>query len=521
VSHCFGIVCLFVIPFILLLSCTKKSTEGLNVFRYPIESEPTTLDWSVMEDHIDFDVLSNVHYGLARYDRQLNVIPSLAEKWEISPDGKTYSFFLRDSKWSDGVPVRAQDFVYSWLRILEPKRSSPYAYVLFDVENAEQFNHGKISDPALIGISAPDDKTFQVKLKHPASFFIHIAAFQLTFPMRQDIVDAHPNDFTEPNFIRTTGPYRITHWTHNLKITLETNPYFFGEKPKIPKVEYLIVREESTGLNMFDRGEIDVVNRLPSFDHEALKKRPEYKCLPNLRMNYYGFINDRAPFNKVLVRRAFNHALDRTKLIQKVKSNKLPAQYWIPEGMLAHDATVGLRFDPKLAKKELSEAGYPEGKEFPKITLFYDTNGTNKNVAEAVVESWKTILNIPNIEMHGQDIKGHITEIRKGIPNIFRLGWGADYPDPQSFMDLFKSNSGNNHLRWGNKKYDSLVDKADVVLNTQERVALYENAQRLLLEDEVALIPLMQETIEMLVSQRVKNFTVDPLENPRISESSF
>jgi oligopeptide transport system substrate-binding protein len=504
------------------MACTKRGTiEPAGMFLYPIETEPPTLDWSLMDDHVSFDVLSNIHHGLTKYDRNLKIIPALSDRWKLSDDGKIYTFHLREAKWSDGKPVTAADFLYVWKRILEPKRAAAYAYVLFDVVNAFEYNSGQITDFNSVGVKALDDKTFEIRLKSPRAYFIHISAFQISFPMRQDLVEAHPTDFTESAHMQSTGPYRMKQWVHDSQITLETNPYYYGEKPKIPNVRYLIVKEDSTALNLFMQGKLDVAMRLPSLELDRLKKLPEYSNSPNLRGYYYGFNTTKKPFDKVLVRKAFTHAVDRNGLVAVLKSPKIATTSWIPQGMLGYDPKIGLGYDPELAKKYLAQAGYPNGKGFPPIVLMYDSLEMNKLVAEKLQFAWKTVLNVSNIEIQPQEFKVHLDQARAGVPNIYRMGWGADFPDPHTFMDLFTSTSGNNLTGWKNKDYDRLVSQAVSILDPAVRTQLYTKAQKLLLENDTVILPLFQETLERLTKPRVLDFTIDSLENPRISEASF
>jgi len=501
-------------------ACTKKSGAPKNIFRYPIESDPPTLDWSLVHDHVSFEVLHSLQDGLTQHDGNLNVVPALASRWEISQDGKTYTFYLRDdAKWSDGVPVKAEHFVTGWRRLLDPKHAAEYAYFLFDVENAQEYNSGQVTDPSLIGIKALDEKRVQIRLKYPAGYFLHIPTFAITAPQRDDVIQAHPKDFTEPQHLRTTGPYRLIEWKHDSKLTFEPNPYYYGKKPAIEKIEFLVVKEDSTALNLYERGELEVAMRIPALDLDRVKRWADYRSSPVLRGYYYGFNTNLKPFDNVLVRKAFAHAIDRKELVALLKGGQLPAKAWVPRGMFGYDNNVGIDYNPSLAKSFLAKAGFPNGKNFPRVTLMYDSTELNKLVAERLQFAWKNVLNIPDIELTTQEWKVYLDTLSHNTPALWRMGWGADYPDPHNFLDLFTSKSGNNHTHWRNPRYDSLILAGAKNMNPTERIEIYKKAQQILLEEDAAIIPLFQQSVDMVVKPYVQNFVVDPLENPKIKEA--
>lgn len=507
--------------FVAFAACTKQSTTVQNEFRFPIESDPPTLDWNKATDHVSIQVLYLLEEGLTKHDPQLNIQPALAEKWDISPDGKTYTFHLRDVKWSDGVQVKAQDFVAGWQRLLEPTTAAEYAYFLFDIENASEFNAGKVKDFSKVGVHALDDKTLQVTLRYPASYFLHIPSFPVCYPQRADILAANPTQYTEPPNLRSTGPYRLSKWEHDSKLFLEPNPYYYGPKPAISKMYFYVVKEDSTAISLYEQGQLDVALRIPSLDLDRVKKWPDYRSVPILRGYYYGFNVEAKPFDNVHVRRAFAHAINRDEIVAALKGGKLASNSWVPKGMFGYESEVGLAFDPKAAKEELAKAGYPDGKGFPAVKVMYDSLEMNKMVAEKMQFAWKSVLGIPQVELATEEWKVYLDTMTHNTPQIFRLGWGADYPDPHNFLDLFTSVSGNNNTHWKNKTYDSLILAGAKSQNSEERLGIYKKAQKLLLEDDAAIIPLFQESIEMVVKPHVQNFVVDALENPRVQDASI
>ncbi|MBI4405094.1 MAG: peptide ABC transporter substrate-binding protein [Deltaproteobacteria bacterium] len=485
-----------------------------NTLRFPIPSEPPTLDWSLSNDHVSQQIIYQLQEGLTTHDNKFNVRGALAHRWEISKDGKTVTFHLRDAKWSDGVSVRAADFVFSWQRLLNPKHAAEYAYFLYDIENALEYNTAKLQNPDAVGVKALDDKTLQVKLKNPVAFFPHITTHPITFPQRQDIVEAHPKDFTEAKHLRTTGPFILSQWTHDSKLVLEPNPQYYGDKPTLDRVELLVIKEDSTALSLYETGHLDVALRIPPLDFDRVSKWPDYRSVPYLRGYYYGFNITLKPFDNIWVRKAFAHATDRKEIVKVIKGQKIPSISWVPRGMPGHEPDIGLTYDPDTARSCLSKGGYPSGKNFPSVTLMYDTLEMNKMVAENLQFQWKTVLGIQNIDLQPQEWKVYLDTLTRNPPQIFRMGWGGDFPDPHNFLDLFLSNSGNNNTRWKNKRYDDLILAGSVSRNQSERMSKYREAQKLLLQQEAVIIPLFQETFEMVIKPYVENFVIDELEYP-------
>jgi len=478
-------------------SCTS-SPERVEekVFRVNIGTEPPSLDWSRATDHVSFNVVVNLMVGLTEFDRNLEPTPMVAKSWEMLEGGKKIRFHLRDDVlWSDGRKVRAQDFVYSWRRLLNPRTASEYAYIIFDIVNAEEYNQGKVTDPALLGVKALNDETLEVTLKYPAPYFLAITTFEVTFPQREDIVEQYGERWTDPAHIVTNGPFLLASWKHENEIQLKANPDFFLGKPAIDRVEMAMVNEKTTALAMYERGQFDFIDNksIPIFEKRRMNERPGYQVVPQLRGYYYGFATHRKPFDDVRVRKAFALAIDERVFPKVLHGGERPTKSWIPPGMLAYNPEIGLSFNAAEAKRLLAAAGYPNGEGFPKVTLGYNTDETHKTVAEAIQGLWKRNLGVL-VRLENQEWKVYLSNLLRDPPQIFRLGWGADYPDPNNFMNLFTSNSGNNNTRWKNKRYDELVKRAARELSPEKRTELYNEAQRILCETDVPIVPLFVTT---------------------------
>ncbi len=499
------LLAIFAIVLIALAACKSAAKNGANdQFRVNLGTEPPSLDWSLATDHVSFNVISNLMVGLTEFDKELKPVPVIAKSWDISDGGKRIVFNLRDDvQWTDGKKVRAQDFEYSWKRLLNPKTASQYAYILFDIANAQEYAEGTLKDPSAVGVKADNDQTLVVTLRHPASYFLAITTFEVTYPQRQDVIEKHYSRWTEPENIVTNGPFRLASWKHENQIALSANGNYFRGKPAIDKVTMYMVNEKTTAITMFEQGNLDFVDdhSIAPLDKPRLSKLAGYKLVPQLRGEYYGFAVDRKPFDNPKLRKAFALAIDREVFPKILQGGQTPATSWIPPGMLGHNPKIGLAFNPNEARKLLSEAGYPDGKGLPTIVLGYNTQDDHKLVAEAIQSMWQKYLNVV-VKIENQEWKVFLKKLQSDPFPVFRAGWGADYPDPDNFMKLFTSNSGNNHGRWKNAKFDQMLEQAARESDGAKRTQIYDEAQRLLSEIDAAIAPLFWKAEATILSPK-------------------
>ncbi len=495
----------------LITACSGGNDDTRQVFRMPISNEPPTLDWTLATDSVSFDILTNIMEGLTQYDVNMEPIPAIARHWEISDNGRIITYYLRDDVfWTDGQPVKASDFEYSWKRLLNPATAAQYAYFLFDIENAYEYNSGKITDPSKVGVSAKSDLVLEVRLKKPVVYFPSITTFMVTFPQRKDIVEKFGDRWTDPDKIVTNGPFKLTKWKHEYKLELSANDKFYEGRPSLDAILAYVVREKTTALTLYETGELEMVE-LPPVAIPHFKKHKEFDSLPQLRGYYYGINVTKAPFDNPLVRRAFAHSIDRSRLPLLLKGGEFPTSSWIPKGMFGYNPDIGAKFNPVTAQKLLAQAGYPDGTGFPETVAMYNTNDTNRLIGEFLQAQWKEYLNV-NIQLESQEWKVFLNRLQVDPPQVFRLGWGADFPDPDNFMNLFISTSGNNRLRWSNSRYDELVALGATLNNPKERQSVYDEAQRILTETDTAMIPLFVSTQNLLIKPYVSGFEINPME---------
>ena len=496
---------------VLLCACMRSEDRSPpRVLRINLETEPPTLDWNLATDGVSIIAIEQLMRGLTRLGPDLVPEPDLAESWRASADDRTYTFRIRQGVvWSDGAPLVAQQFVDSWHRLLDPATAAEYAYCLFGIKNARAFNSGKLGDFSQVGVRAPDDRTLVVELDAPLVYFPALVNFMVTFPLRADLVARFGAHWTDPGNLVTLGPFVLDEWRHDYRMVLRANDRYWQGRPPLDRITAYMVNEGSTALVLFEQGLIDLV-RIPPLEIRRYEGRPEHLRRALLRGYYYGFNVKKPPFDDARVRRAFALAIDRSKFPELLRGGELPWPSWIPPGMPYANPALGLPFDPERARSLLREAGV-DPTQLPPVQIVYNNDQTHKLVAELVQAFWRDNLGV-RVELQNREWKVFLAELGNDPPQVFRLGWGADFPDPDNFMNLFTSYSENNHTRWGNPRYDDLVERAAREPEPGPRQRLYDEAQRLLVEEDVPMVPLFVTTANFAVQPRVKGFVPSPLD---------
>jgi oligopeptide transport system substrate-binding protein len=474
--------------------------------------EPETLDWNRAHTTVETFILTNMMDGLVQFDSNMQIAPALASSWKMSGDGKTYTFKLRPGvKWSDGVPLKAKDFVYSWKRLLNPATAAAYAYFLFDVQGAEAFNKGTIKDFSKVAVKALNDQTLQVKLSHPVPYWIQIPTFWVTFPLRQDVVEKYGtvtnSNWTEPGKMVTLGPYTLSEHEFDNKIVLKANPTYYTAKGNLDSIDFLVVRDDSTALNLYESGRIDFLTDISSVDLKRLAGREDLKSFPYYKTGYIGFVLGKKPITNVKVRRAISMAIDKSQVGKILHGGEMPATSWIPPRMLGHSENLGLPYDVEKAKDELATSGEDVSKPIELLIPNWDKASL---IAQYIQDQLKKTLGL-KVTIQGFDNKTFRSQVDLKVFPLFLLSWSADFPDPDNFMSVFTSGSGNNRSDWKSKQYDDLVLKARGFSDDKIREKIYFEAQRLLLEDEAVVLPLYYEPNIALVKPRVGGLELNPL----------
>lgn len=480
-----------------------------------IQATIPSIDWHTTMDLASARVILNVMEGLTRIDGKGVVSPALAESWTVSKDFKTYTFKLKKGVvWSDGVPLRASHFVDGFQRLFDPKTAARGAFFLWAIMGSEARSTGK-SPTAVVGVREVDEKTLEIKLERPCAFLPAMLAHTVSMPFRSDLFAKFGEKWTDPENLVVVGPYKLKTWKGDV-LVLEANPKFHGPKPTVSQFTLRVVEDDSTALNLFRSGKLDVVYAPPRLEWKELKRSADFRVFQNLRVNGMVFNVNKPPFDNVKVRQAFAYATD-VDSVAKVLEGPIGASEkpvfralkgWIPSGIVASNPKIGLRFDPVLAAKLISEAGYPGGKGFPKVVLGTDVRDEHRLMAEYLQAQWKKHLGI-SIEIDVRDGMSHLGRLKTDPPHIFRFGIGAVYQDPDIFTSLFTNGAGFNYSRWKNDRYDLLVSQAAGMSDVAKRSVLYDEAQKILLEQETVLIPMTAEALPTLVSARLKGFDVN------------
>ncbi len=502
---------------------TEAPKEGNKVVKYNIGSDPKTLDPALNAEVQAGTVLENIYEGLMRLDENDKAVPGVAEKVDISEDGLTYTFHLRDAKWSDESPVTAQDFEYAWKRALDQKTAAEYAYQLYYLQNGEKYNSGEATAEE-VGVKAIDEKTLEVKLVGPTPYFLELTAFPTYFPVKKDIVEKDPEAWaTRPENCVFNGPFKATAWERNNVIkTVKNENYHDAQSVKLDGVDYTMITEETTSLSAFESGEIDGSDNVPAAQIPRLQaeKNPGFTIHPQLGTYYYSFNVTKEPMNNPKVRRALSLAIDRKAIVEVVtKGGEMPAGAFVPPGVKEADGKefrekgkdYGIKETAQIeeAKKLLAEAGYPDGKGFPKVTVIYNTLERHKAIAEAIQEMWKKNLGV-EVELQNQEWKVFQEARVQGDFVIARDGWLGDYSHPMTFLDLFISSSGNNHSHWKNPEFDQLITDAKVSTDVNKSFELMHQAEDLMMANDI-IMPIYYYTNPELMREDVKDVRVSPL----------
>lgn len=488
----------------------------------PKELDPTTCT-GVPESHI----VDNIFEGLTSLDPYtLEPVPGVAESWSISGDGLVYTFKLRkDSKWSDGTPLTARDFVWSWQRTLSPETASEYAYQLYYLKNGRSINQGQTADPNLLGAKAVDSHTLKVTLENPTPYFLRLTSFHTLFPVPRHVIEKYPEDkeWTRAGNLVSNGPFKLTEWELNTHVKIEPNEHYWDRgMVKLQAIYYYPIENQNTEEKTFMAGDLHMTSSVPTMKVDTYKaqikrdpnKYHPYKSNPYLGTYYYRFNVTKKPFNDPRVRRAFAMTVDRKMLVERVlRGGQDPAVTFTPPGIGGYtfeNPDLPVSVTPAIiakAKGLLAEAGYPEGRGMPKIEILYNTNEGHKKIAIAIQQMWKQNLGI-DVGMYNQEWKVYLNTQRQLDYEISRAGWIGDYDDPNTFLDMYVTDGGNNQTGWANPEYDKLIRTAGETVDPQERHRIFQEAESLLLT-ELPVLPIYTYTRQTLIAKALKMFKRD------------
>lgn len=476
-------------------------------------AEPRDLDPHILVAYNDMLVALALFEGLTAIDEHTSQpVPAVAERWESSPDGLTWTFHLRAGlKWSDGTPLTAGDFVASWQRALSPKLGSEYAYVLFALKNAEAFNAGRTADFASVGARARDERTIEILLERPTPYLPALTALPAWFPVPRHVIvklgalDDRANPWTRRDPVVSNGPFLLKEWRPNQRIVTVRNPqHYAAATTRLQSVVFYPMENAVAQEAAFRAGQLHLTYELPIAKIAAYREREPEKLRtdPFLETAFLRFNTTRPPFNDPRVRAAFARAIDRDALVEHVtRGGQKPAHALTPPGTGGYTPPAGIPDDVNAARELLASAGFPGGKGLPQIEVQFFTSELNQKLLEAIQEMWHRELGV-RVLLAAKEQRVWLDDERQLNYTISYARWIGDYVDPSTFLEVFLSESGNNATGWKNADYDRLVTGATSEADDVARHAAYQKAEALLLT-QTPIAPLYYGTRTYLLHPSV------------------
>jgi oligopeptide transport system substrate-binding protein len=522
------------LPFAVALTCVALGEAGCAKRETPVEAgirthtllignqnEPATLDPQIADAYTDGIIFTTLFEGLTVLDEKTSQgLPGAAERWDISPDGKVYTFHLRAGlQWSNGDPLSAHDFAYSFQRILTPKLGSGYSYLLWPIKNAEAFNSGKVTDFSQVGVEVPDDLTLRLTLEHPTPYLPSLAAHATWLPVPQKVIekfgrsDDRGNPWTRPGNLVGNGPFTLAEWTPNARLAVAKNPrYWDAAHTKLERIVFFPIEKAETEDLNFRAGQLHLTFDVPKAripTYQAQHPSP-LRIDPFLNLTYLNFNVTKPPFTDPRVRRALALAIDRESISKNVLNGAYPPAFSItPPNCGGYTSRTRVPTDFGEARRLLAEAGFPGGKGFPVIPVQILNDEAQPRMMEAIQAMWQKELGI-HVTIEPYEQKTWLQNQQSMAHTLGILGWTGDIADPVTFLDLYRTGGGQNWTGWGNKDYDALLDQAAHTADPAARFEIFQRAEALILA-AAPVAPLVNRARNYLIHPAVKNWDPAPL----------
>lgn len=514
------VITITIILGLMISGCTTDKSAGAKEMKISWNAgpEPGTLDPQMSIVTSEQIIEMNLFEGLMRFDKDNIPQLAIASSIDVSADGLTYTIKLKDTKYSNGESVTAEDFKESWLHALAPETASEYAYQLFYLKNGEAYNanQAKVED---VGIRVVDSQTLVITLEAPTPYFKSLLAFPIYYPVNQKNAQNNKTWYTEAESYVGNGPFKMKSWTHNDKIVLVKNErYWDAANVKLTELIFSLVEDGKAAATAFEAGQLDGTSNVIPQDIERFRQLGLLKSTPSLATYYYQFNLSKKPLNDPKVRLALSLAINRQDLVDHVfRGGETPAYALVPDGI--PDVGEGLTFrqtggdyfkeDIAKAKQLLAEAGYPEGKGFPELSILYNSNGSHQLAAQAIQDFWRINLGI-HVKLIGQEGTIYMQNMQNKQFDIGRAGFNGDYVDPMTFLDIFKSNGGNNQTGWSNVQYDKDIENAKNSADQKLRMEAMHDAERILMT-EMPVMPIYFYVNHYIIKPNIHNVTMSPL----------
>lgn len=520
----FSVLALLMAIMLMLAACNGGSKEtsnekeggsgdssGSKVLNVNNSSEPGSLHPANAQGTHESWILEHTFEGLTKKTEEGKIVPGSAESWEISEDGLTWTFKLKDGlKWSNGDPLTATDFEYAWKYALKPETAADYAYQLYYLKGGEAYNSkkGKEED---VGVKATDEHTLVVTLEQPTPYFLDLTSFYTFYPINKKVQEENPKWALDAKTHVSNGPFKLTEWKHKESLKIEKNEnYYDKDKIKLDAVNFALIEDENTAWQMYQSGELDLAYPLPVDIQGQMVNSDdkEFKMGKELAVYYYNFNTEVKPFNNAKVRKALSMAIERQKITENVaQGGQKPAFGVVPPGI--PDASgdfqenTGDLFKENVAeaKKLLKEGLAEEGmKELPDFSILYNTLDSHKKIAEAVQGMWRDNLGV-EVTLENAEFQVKLDREKAGDFEISRAGWVGDYVDPMTFM-LWETDGAYNDAGWSNKEYDNLLKEAKSTMDPKERMDALHKAEKVMI-DEMPILPVYFYTKPYMVKSNV------------------
>lgn len=503
---------------------TSDTTDGggeaaEQVLNLNITSEPPSLNPGTSTDTTSSAVLDQVFEGLMRVNLDGEPEEAMAESYEVSEDGKTYTFKIReDAKWTNGDPVTAEDFEYAWKWVLDPENAdADYAYQLYVIKGAQDAkeNGASLDD---VGIKVVDEKTLEVELEQPTEYFLELTAFVTYYPVNKNVVSENPEwalDVSDAYV--SNGPFKLVEWAHNDKIVLEKNEnYWDADSVKLEQITMHMIGDESTALQMYESGELDwigsPVDSIPLAAMQSLKDAGDLIIADQAALYYYTVNNDDEIVGNANIRKALAHAINRQAIIDNItQGEQKPAMALVPPSMFPENEQ-GYFPDGDVEKaKEYLQAGLDELglDELPTLSLSFNTSEAHAAIAQAVQDMWKQNLGI-EIELNNEEWNVYLNSLGEGNYQIGRIGWASDFNDAINFLEIFETVGGNNYTNWENEDYKKLIADSRAELDPAKRLEILKQAEEIFME-ELPIIPVYFYTNVYSKKDYVEGVVVQPV----------
>jgi len=509
---CLFTLCLFCV------GCTtsQQKQRSSQTVRLNIGQEPQALDPRKARHLGSLTIVHMLFEGLTRLDSKGKTQLGLAKRVEMSPDAKSYTFYLREALWTNGEHVKASDFVYAWKKLLSPDFPSDTAFHLYVLKNAKAAKEGKVGIDA-IGVQALDEKTLLVELEYAAPYFLELVGTAPFFPVNQKVDEANPAWAQEASSYVGNGPFQLVTWQHQNELAVKkSEKYWDAEQVKLESLHLYMVNEE-TELKMFEKKELDwagsPLSVLPLDALSSLRKKGELKTTPALSTYFLRTNTSVAPLNHPAIRKALALAIDRKAIAEHVTQGQLPATRLVPSSFGLHTSPYFQDADRKRAR-ELFEEGltalHMKKEELPQIHYLYRMSERNHLIAQAIQEEWYQTLGI-RVRLEGLEAKVFFSRISKQDFHLAYADWTADFPDPINFLEVFKyKKGGSNNTQWENPEYIQCLDRSSQSLDSKERFELLAKGEEILME-EMPIIPVLSANMLYLSQEDLKGVVLSPM----------